>query len=325
MPAPYHRRVKLTRFAWATLAFNVVVILMGAVVRATGSGAGCGRSWPTCQGAVVPDLEGATAVEFAHRGVSGIALVLVAVLAVWVFRSTQPGHPARAGAVVSSVAIVVEALIGAAIVLFEWVADDASVARSVSVPLHLLNTFVLLAALALTAYWLGGGRPVSRADHPRTWRWALAGAVSLLLIAATGAVTALADTLFPKTTAADPGLRHFLTDLRIIHPIVAVAVVVVAWIVVRHRAVESREVRWMAGLVGLQMASGVLNITLGVPVWMQVVHLALADALWVAYIVVCARLLAAEPEPAAPQGSAKAERNSSAVPTGARHAKRRHR
>lgn len=282
----------LRRFSWITLGFTVVVILMGAVVRATGSGAGCGRSWPTCQGRVVPALEGATAVEFAHRAVSGVALVLVAVLVVAVFRATERGHPARGGAAASMVAMIGEALIGAAIVLFEWVADDASVARAVSVPLHLLNTFVLLAALALTAYWLGGGAPASPSRHPRTWRWVVAGGVAVLFIAGTGAITALADTLFPKEGAASAAVEHFLTDLRIVHPILAVAVVVVAWWVVARRHIDSTPVGLMAVVVGLQLLSGVLMITLGVPLWMQVVHLALADLLWITYVLVTVRLLA---------------------------------
>jgi heme A synthase len=282
----------LRRFAWITLGFNIVVILMGAAVRATGSGAGCGRSWPTCQGQVVPALEGATAVEFAHRAVSGVALVLVAALVVAVFRATERGHPARGGVAASMVAIIGEALIGAAIVLFEWVADDASVARAVSVPLHLLNTFVLLAALALTAYWLGGGAPASPSRHPRTWRWVVAGGVAVLFIAGTGAITALADTLFPKERAASAVVENFLTDLRIVHPILAVAVVVVAWSVVARRHLDSTPVRLMAVVVGLQLLSGVLMITLGVPLWTQVVHLALADLLWITYVLVSVRLLA---------------------------------
>ena len=194
----------------------------------------------------------------------------------------------------SLVAIIGEALIGAAIVLFEWVAEDASVARAVSVPLHLLNTFVLLAALTLTAYWLGGGAAVRPSRHRRTWRWILAGGAAVLLIAATGAVTALADTLFPKEGSASAAAEHFLTDLRVVHPILAVAVVSVAWGTVIRRGIDSRPVRVMAIVVALQMLSGVLMIGLGVPLWMQIVHLALADLLWITYVLTTVRLLALE-------------------------------
>src|SRR5690606_35054615 len=198
----------LTRFAWATLAFNVVVILMGAVVRATGSGAGCGRSWPTCHGTVLPVLEGDTAIEFAHRAVSGVALVLVAVLAFLVLRRVPRPHQARMAAGLSLVAIIGEALIGAGIVLFEWVAEDTSVARAVSVPLHLVNTFFLLAVLTLTAHLLGGGVPLRWSQHPRARRWLIVGAVAFVTIAGPGAVTALADTLFPAFGGGATDVEH---------------------------------------------------------------------------------------------------------------------
>jgi heme A synthase len=291
----------VSRFAWATIVWNVVVIVMGAVVRATGSGAGCGRSWPGCQGTVVPALEGATAVEFAHRAASGVGLALVAVLVVWVFRAVPRGHQGRTAAVLSLVAIVGEALIGAAIVLFEWVADDASLARVVSVPLHLVNTFLLLGALTLTAHLVGGGTPLDPARHRPTLRWLVGGAVALLLIAGSGSVTALADTLFPK--GASVTAEHVLTDLRMVHPILAVVVAGGAWIGVSRRGSIRREAGVMAALVGIQMASGALVIALGLPLWLRLAHLLLADLLWIAYVLVAARLLAGVEAPVSASGA----------------------
>lgn len=282
----------LSRYAWFVLGFNVVVILLGAVVRATGSGAGCGRSWPTCQGEIVPNLQGATAVEFSHRAVSGMALIMVLILAVWVWRRTGKGHPARTGAVLSVVAIVGEALIGAMIVLAEWVADDTSVARAVSVPLHLVNTLFLLAALALTIFWLGGGGRLSFLRDRRVAAAVVLGGFALVLIAATGAVTALADTLFPKDGSDIASGEHFLTQLRLVHPVLAVLAAASGWwAAARNGPSSSRVGRSLWILVGLMLLTGVLNVSLGVPVWMQIVHLALADILWVAYVMASARAL----------------------------------
>lgn len=281
------------RYAWFVLGFNVVVILLGALVRATGSGAGCGPSWPTCEGEIVPELEGATAVEFTHRAVSGIALILVLVLALTVWRKTTKGHPARTGAVLSVVAIIGEALIGAMIVLAEWVAEDASVARALSVPLHLVNTLFLLAVLSLTIFWLGGGRRLDFGKDSTVTRWVVVGGVALVVISASGAVTALADTLFPKVAGTDiAGEEHFLTRLRIVHPVLAVFAAAAGW----WAASRSEERRAGAAtalpvLVGLMLITGAVNIALGVPVWMQLVHLALADALWVAYVFTSAQAL----------------------------------
>lgn len=284
---------KLARFAWAVLIFNVMVILMGAIVRATGSGAGCGPSWPTCTGEVIPELEGATAIEFAHRSVSGVALILVFALAVLVWRGCPRSHPARTGVVLSVIAIVGEALIGALIVLAEWVAEDTSVARAVSVPLHLVNTFFLLTALVLTAYWLSGGGRLDFKARPDVTRLVVVGGMALVLVAATGAVTALADTLFPKSGGADlSGTSHFLTDLRIVHPILAVIAAAAGWLTAARSGLgPSRSVVALPVLVGLMLLSGLANIALGVPVWMQVVHLALADALWIAYVLTAAGAL----------------------------------
>jgi heme A synthase len=283
----------LTRYAWFVLGLNVVVILLGAFVRATGSGAGCGPSWPTCHGQVVPELEGATAIEFTHRAMSGIALVAVIVLAVLVWKKVDKGGPARTGAALAVIAIFGEALIGAMIVLAEWVAEDTSVARAISVPLHLVNTFFLLAALTLTAFWLGGGGRLALKREPVATRAALAGGSALILLAATGAITALADTLFPKTPGADLSSEsHFLTDLRIVHPVLAVLAVSIGWwLASRGGGPRSRWARALPVLVGLMLVTGAVNIALGVPVWMQLTHLALADALWIVYVRVSAGAL----------------------------------
>jgi heme A synthase len=276
----------LKRYAWFVLTFNIGVIAMGALVRATGSGAGCGPSWPTCQGQVLPPLQGATAIEFAHRAVSGVALILVVILALWVWRRIETG-PARTGAVLSVVAIVCEALIGAMIVLAEWVAEDSSLARVIAVPLHLVNTLFLLAALTLTIFWLSGGGRLDWSGRPQVSRAVAAGGIALVLIAATGAVTALADTLFPKDGAAT-GSEHFLTNLRLVHPVLAVVAASVGWWSSGRRGRRGRASMALMVLVGLMLLTGALNVTLGVPVAMQLIHLVLADALWVSYVLVSA-------------------------------------
>ena len=286
--------LRLARYTWFVLAFNVVVIVLGALVRATGSGAGCGRSWPTCQGEIIPELEGATAIEFTHRAMSGVALVLVIGLFFMVWRRVPKGEPPRFGAALALVSIVGEALIGAAIVLAEWVADDVSLARAVAVPLHLVNTLLLLAALSLTAFWLSGGRRPDWSADARLRRWIIVGGVALVLVAASGAVTALADTLFSgESFGADfSNEAHILTRLRVIHPVLAVLAVSIGWWASSRADMPTSRVAFaMPFLVGAMLISGSLNVLLGVPVWMQLVHLVLADALWIAYVLTSAQAL----------------------------------
>lgn len=274
----------LRRFAWSVLVLNVAVILLGALVRATGSGAGCGRSWPVCRGELIPPLGGATAFEFTHRVGSGLALLAVLALAVAVVKATGSSHGARRSVGLSVLAIVGEALIGAAIVAYEWVADDASIARAVAVPLHLVNTLVLLAALTATTSRLAG------APARRLPGWAIWGGVGLVIVAALGAVAALADTLFPaESIAAGLGAdwepaQHFLTRLRVLHPVVAV-VVGGALVATATQRRQSSAARAVLVLVAIQVGVGIVNVLLLTPVWMQLVHLGIADALWVAWVL----------------------------------------
>ena len=267
------------------IGINMVVILLGAAVRATGSGAGCGRSWPSCQGQVLPPLQGATAVEFTHRAASGIALLVVAWMIVAILRRSTRGDRVRIGATAVGVSIVIEALIGMVIVLAEWVADDASVARAVSVPIHLVSTLVLLAGLVMTRYWVD--RPDIRHTRPSTGFVVIG--IGMVLIAATGAVTALADTLFPKefdVTGAVTAGEHFLTRLRVAHPIVAVGVGgVAAWFAARRLdGPGGFAARIVVATVLLQLGLGAANVAFGTPLALSLIHLLVADAMWMAWI-----------------------------------------
>ena len=217
-----------TRYAASVLAYNLMVVLWGAYVRATGSGAGCGNHWPLCNGQVLPQGQlTATLIEFTHRASSGIDLVLVAGLVVWAFRLFPRGHLARLGATLSAVFLATEALIGAALVKLEHVAHNASVGRAYSLSTHLINTLTLLACLTLTVWWArGGGRLRLRGPVA----WLAIPAVGLVVLAGiSGAIAALGDTLFPATSLAaglrqdfDPAANIFLR-LRLFHPVLAVA------------------------------------------------------------------------------------------------------
>ena len=128
-------------FAWGTLFYNVAVIVWGAYVRATGAGAGCGNHWPLCNGEVVPRgarLE--TLIEFSHRVTSGLAALLVLGLAVACWCWLPKRHPARTSSLAAALLMFTEALLGAALVKFELVAQDRSLARAVSLPVHSTNT-----------------------------------------------------------------------------------------------------------------------------------------------------------------------------------------
>jgi heme A synthase len=292
------------KYAWFVLVFNIGVILFGAFVRATGSGAGCGSHWPSCHGAVIPQPEHIeTLIEFTHRATSGIALLLVAGMLIWAFRIYPKGHRVRFGASLSSFFIILEALVGASLVLFGWVADDDSMARAIVISIHLVNTLLLLAALTLAAWWASGGAWLSlRGRGILLWGLGI-GAAGMLILGVTGAITALGDTLFPAGSITEVGraaspTAHFLVRLRVWHPVTAIVVgFYLAFMSGILRLLhEDRLVRRLAiGLIALfviQLAAGLINLILLAPVWMQMIHLLLADLVWIALVLTGAAALA---------------------------------
>jgi cytochrome c oxidase assembly protein subunit 15 len=302
------------RYAWFVLAYHLAVIAWGALVRATGSGAGCGKHWPTCQGEVVPRSPAAeTAVEFTHRATSGLAFVLVLALAVWAWRRFEPGRPARRAAVASFFLIVTEALLGAGLVLLGFVAKDASAGRGWAVALHLGNTFLLLASLALAAAWSDrAGGMTARGRGPLPVLVAIA-AVATLLTGVSGAIAALGDTVFPATSLAQ-GIQqdfargaHVLLRLRVLHPPLAVfasvSVVSAAVMAMRIRLLPAvrRTALALLALVAAQLLAGMLNLALLAPIWLQIAHLVLADLLWTGVVLLGVNALeSAEPAVRAP-------------------------
>lgn len=292
---------RFARFAWMVLAYNVVVVLWGAVVRATGSGAGCGAHWPRCNGVVLPrDPSVETMIEFSHRATSGLAFLAVAAMLWMALRRFPAGHAARTGAIASMVLMVIEAGVGASLVLLRLVAGNTSLARAGWMAAHLTTTFLLLAAIALTAWW-AGGRPRMRVrGQGLAAVLALAPLLLTLLVGVTGAITALGDTLFPKSSVGLSGGAHFLERLRVVHPFLAIgtgAFAVVAASALRRLrpdATTARLSRAVPALFGIQILAGTVNVVLLAPVWMQIVHLLLADVLWLVLVLTAAAALAEE-------------------------------
>lgn len=296
-------------YAWFVTALTLAVILWGAFVRASKSGDGCGAHWPLCNGSVVPDASQAkTLVEFAHRATSGAAFLLVIGLCVWAWRAYGHGHAVRRAAAASGFFIVSESLIGAGLVLLRLVADNASVARAVYLSVHLVNTFLLVAALALTAWWASACESVRR-PRVRELLRGRAGAALLgsLALGVSGAVAALGSTLFSEGVGgARPDVEGMSAAARLLfslrqyklHP--ALAVLVGGYLA--YFALASLKAggdlwvrRWASAvlaLVAAQFAAGLLNAALLAPVWLQIVHLLLADLLWLALVLLSAASLA---------------------------------
>ncbi|MBZ4422966.1 COX15/CtaA family protein [Myxococcus sp. RHSTA-1-4] len=305
-------------FSVGVLAYTLAVILWGAFVRATGSGAGCGDHWPVCNGEVVPRAPTVqTLIEYTHRLTSGLALVLAVALCVWGLRAHAKGHPARRAAGWALVFMVTEALVGAGIVLLKYVADNASVGRAIWMGVHLVNTFLLVGAQSLVVWFSRGRASLALRGQGLVGTLLGTSVAALLLLGVSGAIAALGDTLFPAESLAH-GIQqdlsetaHVLIRLRVWHPVLAVVtgalVVLVARWVARLR--PSEEVRRASTAIiiiyAAQLLAGVVNLVLLAPVWMQLVHLLLADLVWMALLRLCAAGLASDAPRALPvsQGS----------------------
>ncbi len=297
-------------FAWGVLLYHLAVIVWGAFVRATGSGAGCGAHWPLCNGTAIPRSPTlATLIEFSHRITSGLALTLAIGLVAWAFWRYPARHLVRRAAASVIVFELMEAVIGAALVLLGQVAKDTSMGRGFTLSIHLINTLLLVAALTVTA-WASSKETLVRRSNAPVGRlsFILAGA-SILFLGVSGAITALGDTLFQSTSIAE-GFRqdfasqsHLFLRLRIWHPVIAV-LVSVALLLLCYRLVSSHfsvcvsQLAFaLAGTIITQLGVGMINLALLAPIALQLLHLLLADAAWIAFVLLGAEVLFHEETP----------------------------
>jgi cytochrome c oxidase assembly protein subunit 15 len=294
----------LRRFAWGVLVYFIAVILWGTVVRATGSGAGCGNHWPLCNGTVLqPSPTAQTMIEFTHRITSGISLISVVGLLVWAFLGTIRGHLARAAAIASVLFTLLEAILGALLVKLGYTAQSQSPMRPVFLGLHLTNTLLLLAAITLTAHFLSRKTGYLRSTIKlRAPFGAIATVVVVMIVGVTGSLAALGDTLFPASSLGVAVAQDFaatsgwLVRWRWMHPAAAfLASIILIWLIVRgsQRQAPSENRRLSAlvlALLAVVFTLGLLDVALLAPLWVQVAHLMAADTLWVSLVVLAARI-----------------------------------
>lgn len=286
------------RYSWFLVGYNVLVILWGAVVRSTGSGAGCGSNWPLCNGEIIPKAESVhTIIELIHRLTSTLDGFLVILLVLFAYRIHGKKSNIFRWAVAALVFIIIEGLLGRMLVVREWVADHVSVIRAVAVAIHLTNTYILLLTLTATA-WLTGKQNELKSNKLRIVNYLLIPAIFLaILFSAMGAITALGDTLFPSESLItgfqknfDP-TSNFLIRLRVIHPILAILTSGYLLFVIRFiqskqmgREVDKRG-KWLQRVIFVQVFAGGITVLTLAPIFMQILHLLLADVFWISLVL----------------------------------------
>jgi len=296
---------RFAKYAWFVLAFNIVVILWGVFLRASKSGDGCGQHWLTCNGEILPSApELKTVIEFSHRITSAIAFFLVLALLIWAFRKFKKGSSIRKSSLISFVFIVTEALVGAGLVLTGNTAGTLTASRPFWMAGHLINTFVLLAFLTITARYASGGKSMNFKSEPKYLAAIAIGAAAIFVVGISGSIAALSHMLFPSGTLAEGVASDFsptsniLLRLRLLHPITAILtsvflIFLTGWLA-KESGKQARVVRWsnvLALLVLAQIAFGTATLLTLAPILMQVGHLLLADFIWISYVLMAANFL----------------------------------
>ena len=318
-------KTKLDRFAkysWFVLAFNIVVILWGVFLRASKSGDGCGQHWLTCQGEVIPSApELKTIIEFSHRVTTSLAGVLVIILLVWAFARWYSGkndenRRTLKAAVGSLVFIVIEGILGAGLVLTGNTAENLTPERPFWMAAHLINTFILLAFLTLTARYAGGGKPLKFKVEPKYQAALIVGVVAIFVVGISGSIAALSSMIFPSGTIAEGLAKDFsptsnmLLRLRLLHPITAILtsvflIFLTGWLA-KERGDDRKVSRWsnvLSILVLAQIGFGSLTLLMLAPILLQLGHLLFADAIWISYVLFAAGFLSSDTPAAEDNGA----------------------
>ena len=282
--------MKVKSYAKAGLFLSIASILAGAFVRATGSGDGCGATWPTCKGRIIPGLSDTSElIEFSHRSVSGVLLIVTIIIFVK-SRKFQRDSLARTVTNYLTFFVIFEALIGAVIVIFEWVGLNSSLPRIIAVPIHLVNTFGLLGCYAILYKILD--KNIEEINSMFNKNFIFISSL-FLLSGATGSIAALADVLFPSASFIEGFLADFdrtsevLTRLRILHPIVSSTLSLVLYFYsIRINKKYNIRVKPLQTLIFVAVFLGFLNVLSNIILPLSILHLAIADFLWISYIYV---------------------------------------
>lgn len=303
------------KYAWFVLAFNIVVILWGVFLRASKSGDGCGQHWLTCHGEVLPSApELKTVIEFSHRLMSAFDGLLVILLVVWAFRIWRRNRDIASRSTVRMAAgslffVLTEGAIGAGLVLTGNTAETLTAARPFWMAGHLINTFILLTFLTLTARNATGRTPLkARGIQAKYLAGIVIGAVAVLVVGITGSIAALSTMLFPVGSVIAGVAQDFsptsniLLRLRLLHPITAILtsvflIFLTGWLA-KERAHDRRVGRWsniLSILILAQIAFGAATLLTLAPIIMQLGHLLFADAIWITYVIFSAEFTASNP------------------------------
>jgi len=285
---------RFARLAWLAATCTYLLIILGAIVRITGSGLGCGEHWPLCNGRLLPPLDLPTLIEYGHRLAAAAVSVLVGALAAyaWWLRHRPPPsstalHRPGVGAYVALGLLIVQVLLGAVTVrlsLPPW-----------TVIVHLGTAMLLLATLIVVAKRAtltpGASPGITGAGSTPGSRPGLVGTIAVVL----GFVTVLFGALTANLGAASACLGfplcngefvpagNYLQYVHWTHRLLAYALAAhVVWWALRAKR---RGAWYVVGLVALQVTVAAAMILLGLPRLLQATHVAVGAAVWAGLVL----------------------------------------
>jgi heme A synthase len=266
---------RYTLLAGTAAVCTYLLIVLGAIVRITGSGMGCGDHWPLCNGHLFPPLDDiGTVIEWSHRLVAAFVSALVVALALyaWFLRRRSPSSAALRPDQLAYGALgllIVQVLLGAITVKLElppW-----------SVILHLGTAMLLLATLLIAAQrarLTPGFRPGLATLLALTFVTVLFGALTANLSAAPACAgfPLCNGRLWPSAALGAPAVIHW------VHRLLAYTLAIV--VVVRALRTRERGMILLLGLVALQVVIGAATVLMGLPGGLQAAHVAVGTAVW---------------------------------------------
>jgi len=266
---------RYTVLAWTAAAATYLLIVLGAVVRITGSGMGCGDHWPLCNGHLFPPLNDiGTVIEWSHRLLASVVSVLVAAVALVAWRQRRPGKAPY----VALGLVAIQVLLGAITV--------KTGLTPVMVILHLATAMVLLATLLVVARDPVGARhavPLRRAAPLLALAF-----VTVLFGALTANLgAAAACTGFPLCNGQLWPSGGGLAVVQWIHRLLAYALA--AYVIVVAVRPGGRGAWGVVALVALQVALGAATVLLGLPPGLQAAHVAVGAAVWAGVVLAVPR------------------------------------
>jgi len=275
--------------AWSAAACTYLLIILGAIVRITGSGMGCGEDWPLCNGRLLPPLELHAVIEFAHRQLVVLVSVLVLALAgyAWYLRKTNGaiGNAPDRSAFVALGLLALQVALGAVIV--KLALPPLRIVLHLAIAMLILATLIVAAKRAppLTPGASPGLLGIWRAPGSRPGLVALVlGFVTVLLGALTANLGAASACLgFPLCNGQIIPDGNYLQHIHWIHRLLAFTLLgYTLWWAVRTR----RRGAWgVVALVALQIAVAAALVLFGLPRSLQALHVAVGAGVWAGLVL----------------------------------------